>query len=123
MHSIPNCCQNTNQNHHGKSKSTRQTGHPHKSTNNKRRKELPSEVTPPHVQWKWTLTTATRKHSLRMSKKKKPRKTANPRIRHPHTWANILRKSSFNKNTRISTFTAVLLKTAQTELAKCPLTD
>ena len=27
-------------------------------------RELAGEVTPLHVQWKWTLTTATRKHSL-----------------------------------------------------------
>ena len=33
--------------------------------------ELAGEVTPLHVQWKWTPTIATIKHSLRMLKKKK----------------------------------------------------
>ena len=127
MHRIPNCCRNTNQNN-GKSNPTSQTGHSYKSTHNKSRREPAGEVIPTHVQWKWTLTTATRKHSLRMSKKKKRKslKRDSPRIRHPLTWANILRKSSFNKNTCTPTFTeatAALLETAKTESAKCPLTD
>ena len=123
MHRIPNCCRNTNQNN-GKSNPASQTGHPQKSTNNKSRRELGGEVIPVHVQWKWTLITATRKHSLRMSKKKNIYlKRSNPRIRHPLTWADILRKSSFNKITCSPTFTAAPLATAKTEPAKCPLTD
>ena len=58
-----------------------------------------------------------------VKKKKKSLKRVSPRIRYSHSWANILRKSSFNKNMCISTFTAALLARAKTEPAKRPLTD
>ena len=103
MHSNPNCCRNVNQNNE-KSNTTSQTGHPHRSTNNKCRRELAGEVTVVHVQWKWTWqkplkSMASACQKKRKNKKKKPPlKGASPRIRHPQFWDDILRKWSFKRH-------------------------
>ena len=99
MHSTPDCFRNVNQNNE-KSNTTSQTGHPHKSANNKRRREPAAEVTAVHAQWKWTWQQPLKSTASACRKQinKQPLKGASPRIRHPRTWADIPRKSSFKKH-------------------------
>ena len=126
MHSNPNCCRNVNQNNE-KSNTTSQTGHPHRSTNNKCRRELAGEVTVVHVQWKWTWQQPLKSMASACQKKRKNKKK-NHLSREPVLGSDIRTpgliswESHHSKNTCTPTFTAALLATAKTEPAKCPLT-
>ena len=108
MHSISNCCRNASQNDNGKSNPRSQTGHPHKSTNSRCRREPGGEGTPLPVWQEWTLTATTRKDSLCMSKKEKilskePNLGSDIPTPGPITWENHHSKIHMHPNIHCST--------------------